>query len=809
MSCPHVQQARALHPHQLDELRTHRSLELQPPGPRSSVHREDCTQCFDNIDDPTGLNVCLSCYNGGCTGEQNHGRSHYQLTQHPLALNIRRTRKPKAERDEPPQKMSKLSIEAETEADKYDIRKTVICYSCAEEVDMAEKAIAKVVDGIMAAMTSARQTEVKAWEQELTPCEHTLCLEQDAPKQLEAQNLAHCASCDLKENLWLCLQCGNLGCGRSQFGGVGGNGHALAHFDAFNHPVAVKLGSITPEGTADIYCYECNDEKVDPELATHLAYWGINIAEREKTEKSLTEMQIEHNLKWEFNMITEDGKELKPVFGAGLTGLKNLGNSCYLNSILQCLFTLPVFQKSRYYEAIQDRPTDSLNPAEDLEIQLRKIADGLLSGRYSKSDSNVMASHDSAEIPHQKGLAPAMLKELIGKGHEEFSTMRQQDAFELLLHLFKIITRSQHAPLDDPVSAFKFAMEQRLQCLSCKKVSYRTDIQDNISVPVPVRRIKETSADMEVDKEGGTEVGVKKDVFELVTIKECLDIFTSDEFIEYTCKACGAKEGARKCSKFKTFPEVLAVNARRFEVLNWVPTKLDIPVVVEDTPFLLDDYMSKGLQPGEEELPKDTNDGKSQPKFIPNASPMQTLQEMGFPEARCVKALYNTGNADADTAMNWIFAHMDDADIDEPLKLEDESKGALVAIDTESVEMLSAMGFTAAQAKKALKETGGNMERAVEWLFSHPGDMGEVEEIGAGTTVILGNSELPAKFQLDSIVCHKGGSIHSGHYVAFVRKHLNDDDKDAWVLFNDEKVVKAVDVHEMKKFAYIYFFKRV
>jgi len=30
-----------------------------------------------------------------------------------------------------------------------------------------------------------------------------------------------------------------------------------------------------------------------------------------------------------------------------------------------------------------------------------------------------------------------------------------------------------------------------------------------------------------------------------------------------------------------------------------------------------------------------------------------------------------------------------------------------------------------------------------------------------------------------------------------------------WVLFNDEKVVKAVEVEEMKKFAYVYFFKRV
>lgn len=45
------------------------------------------------------------------------------------------------------------------------------------------------------------------------------------------------------------------------------------------------------------------------------------------------------------------------------------------------------------------------------------------------------------------------------------------------------------------------------------------------------------------------------------------------------------------------------------------------------------------------------------------------------------------------------------------------------------------------------------------------------------------------------------------HYVAFVRKQLPD--KVGWVLFNDEKVVEAVDIEEMRKFAYVYFFKRV
>ena len=47
------------------------------------------------------------------------------------------------------------------------------------------------------------------------------------------------------------------------------------------------------------------------------------------------------------------------------------------------------------------------------------------------------------------------------------------------------------------------------------------------------------------------------------------------------------------------------------------------------------------------------------------------------------------------------------------------------------------------------------------------------------------------------------------HYVAFVRKQLPNEPSPSWVLFNDEKVAKAADVDEMKKFAYVYFFRRL
>ncbi len=44
------------------------------------------------------------------------------------------------------------------------------------------------------------------------------------------------------------MTCGLVNCGRQQFGGVGGNGHALRHFEETGHMVGAKLGTITPEG---------------------------------------------------------------------------------------------------------------------------------------------------------------------------------------------------------------------------------------------------------------------------------------------------------------------------------------------------------------------------------------------------------------------------------------------------------------------------------------------------------------------------------------------------------------------------------
>lgn len=178
-----------------------------------------------------------------------------------------------------------------------------------------------------------------------------------------------------------------------------------------------------------------------------------------------------------------------------------------------------------------------------------KMADGLLSGRYSRPRSSPKAPTTTStttvttepktdateEGPvFQEGIKPSGFKALIGKGHAEFSTMKQQDAEEFLTHFVKVLRQSYKKTPGglDPTEVFRHGLEQRLECQECKRVSYRVDESDVVSVPVP-------SHEKGVNEDG-------KRLYEDVQFGETLDMLTGIEALEYRCPSCAKNVIAHK-----------------------------------------------------------------------------------------------------------------------------------------------------------------------------------------------------------------------------------------------------------------------
>ena len=715
------------------------SASLQPPSASQDVCKDECMWCFDSQDTPTGVAVCMHCFLAGCLAQAHAGR-HCEQTGHALALWLRRTPKPAAP-------ITRLAVVDVPDDERYDYERRIVCMACdtkhGRELRDVPAPIQAVASAIVHATSHAHKAEVHAWEEDIVPCAHTQALEQDAVAAPSLGGDASCARCELTSNLWMCLQCGHLGCGRAQFGGVAGHSHALAHYEQTGHPCSVKQGTITPEGSGDVYCYACNDARIDPALDVHLRALGVPVATLSKTEKSSTELQLEQNIQFDFRMVDDDGHAMRPAYGPGHTGIQNLGNSCYLASIIQAVWSIPAFRERYGHDAW------ACASPWDLECQLRKLTDGLGSGRYAEGDA-------------PRGIRPAMLKACLGRGHPEFASMRQQDAEEFLQHLVTVLRRESH-PEGDPTRVFGYVLEHRLQCTACRRVRYTEEAVDvGVGLPVPVR---------------GTDGS-----YEDVSLRESFDALVAPDTIQYTCPSCARSVTATKQTRFATLPDVLVVQAQRFQLVNWVPQKMPVRFQVPLTESLdMSAYLGHGQRDDEEALPDEGH-------VAVDPEAMATLSSLGFADAQVQQAWRATGG-DLEASAHWLLEH-----------------GASVDEGATPLQVLQDMGFSHAQSRKALR-LHGDVEAAVAWLFDNPDDPGDDDTAEPTPTQRLGTRS-PTTYQLMSFVTHRGPSVHSGHYVAHVR------DDTGWVFYNDDKVVHAPmhgtssSVSALSDMAYLYFFRR-
>ncbi|EEC70038.1 hypothetical protein OsI_00623 [Oryza sativa Indica Group] len=794
----------------MDLLRSHLH-KVRIPEPGSRIHKDECCVSFDTPRSEGGLYVDMTSFLG-------FGREHvawnYEKSGNPVYLHIvlRRKPEPDDEADRPLKKPTLLAIGVEggftDQEPEYDEAFEIVILPeftslPFPSIDLPEK-VRIAVDKVILAESADRKQQLASWVADKKKVSvHAMDLKQLDNGVIVPPTGWKCSKCDKTENLWLNLTDGMILCGRRLWDGSGGNNHAIEHFEQTKYPLAVKLGTITADlEAADVFSYPEDDSVEDPLLAQHLSHFGIDFSSLQKTEMTTAERELDHNTNYDWNRIQESGKDAELLYGPGYTGLVNLGNSCYMASVMQVMFSTHPFI-SRYFEKQSLKAAFAIAPADptlDLNMQMTKLAHGMLSGKYSVPNQE-----------GQEGIHPRMFKTVIAAKHPEFSSMRQQDALDFFLHLIDQVDQANTGNHElNPFTGFKFIIEERLQCPS-GKVSYnkRSDYILSLNIPLheatnkeQLEAFHEKKAAMDLD---GKEVSNEEIVRPRVPLEACLASFSgAEEVPEFYSTALNSKTTAIKTAGFKTFPDYLVLQMRKFVMeAGWVPKKLDVYV---DVPDIIDisHMRSKGIQPGEKLLPEGASgDNKAEPVHpVASEDIVSQLASMGFNYLHCQKAAISTSNTGVEEAMNWLLSHMDDSDINDPISK--DSQAAEQTVDETSVQTLVSFGFQEDVARKALAASGGNIERATDWIFSHPEASSSVPTDSSTSNMEDDDAHIPdgsGRYKLMAFVSHMGTSTHCGHYVAHVLKDGR------WVIFNDSKVAASVDLP--KDMGYLYFFQRI
>ncbi|KAI0769213.1 hypothetical protein BC629DRAFT_1534568 [Irpex lacteus] len=297
-----------------------------------------------------------------------------------------------------------------------------------------------------------------------------------------------------------------------------------------------------------------------------------------------------------------------PDLQIGTSGLKNLGNTCYMNSIIQCLSaTVPFarfFTDGRWKNAV-----NMINPmgskgqlASAFANILRDMWQGEMASltplpfrrticTYAKQFAG-SEQHDSQEF-----LATLLdglhedLNRILNKPHVEMTPEKEAELEKLPTQLASEQQWQMYRMRDDSlvVDYFQGQYRSRLECLHCHHTSTTYNTFMYLTLPIPQHR------------------GVNK-----ITIQHCLDAFFKEEVLEksdaWHCPKCKVLRKATKLLSLARLPPVLLIHLKRFSVKGHFTEKIETAVDFPLKNLDLTNYMPSPLPPGVGGIPALSSD---------------------------------------------------------------------------------------------------------------------------------------------------------------------------------------------------------
>ncbi|PNF28268.1 hypothetical protein B7P43_G06644 [Cryptotermes secundus] len=251
-------------------------------------------------------------------------------------------------------------------------------------------------------------------------------------------------------------------------------------------------------------------------------------------------------------------RNFNPVWGnmgKGITGLKNLGNSCYMNSIIQCINnTTPLalyFWKGAYHEDVN---YDNNSTRGEVAEEVAAVVSALWSGQY-------------------RSIACRDLKNVVGQHRKQFQGCEQQDSHEFLTILMDWLhedlnKRSRKSPLKETSndnlspadqawekfrrcneslirSLFYGQQKSTVRCCKCSEESVTFEAFSDLSLPLPSSSNK-------------------------CSLVECMKLYLNGEKISgWNCPCCKEKRDAIKKFDIWRLPPILVIHLNRFYHDGW------------------------------------------------------------------------------------------------------------------------------------------------------------------------------------------------------------------------------------------------